>query len=84
MPDLEVVGVVRGRDLHCAGAELGVDVVVGDDRDLPVDERVLQRRADQVAVAIVVGVTATAVSPSIVSTRVVATMTCGSSSFSEP
>ena len=31
-PDLEVVDVVAGRDLERAGPELGVDVVVGDDR----------------------------------------------------
>ena len=34
--DLEVVRVVRRRDLHDAGAELRIGVVVGDDRDLDV------------------------------------------------
>ena len=33
-PDLEVVGVVTGRDLQGAGAEVGLDVVVGDDRQV--------------------------------------------------
>lgn len=54
-PDLEVVGVVRGRDFDCAGAEFGVDVLVGDDQQLPVHERVRQAAADQVPVALVVG-----------------------------
>jgi hypothetical protein len=30
--DLEVVGIVAGRDLERAGPELGIDVIVGDDR----------------------------------------------------
>ena len=54
--DLEVVRIVRGRDFDCARAELGVDVLVGDDDHLSVDERVRQGLADQVAVALVVGV----------------------------
>ena len=37
--DLEVVRVVPGRDLQRAGAEVGLDVVVGDDRQLAPDER---------------------------------------------
>ncbi len=53
---LEVVGVVRGGDLHRAGAELGIDVVVGDHRDLPSGERVVDRGADEVLVALVLGV----------------------------
>ncbi len=32
--DLEVVRIVGGRDFDCAGAEFGVDVLVGDDDDL--------------------------------------------------
>ena len=54
-PDLEVVRVVGGSDFDCTRAEFGVDVVVGDDDDLAVDERVRQRLADQVAVAVVIG-----------------------------
>ena len=55
-PDLEVVGVVAGRDLQGAGAEVGLDVVVGDDRQVAPDEGQHRRLADQVAVALVVGV----------------------------
>ena len=36
LADGEVVGVVRGRDLDGAGAELGVGPVVGDDGDFAV------------------------------------------------
>ena len=56
-PDLEVVRIVGWRDFDCAGAEFGVDVFVGDDDQLTADdERVRQRLADEVAVAVVVGV----------------------------
>ena len=53
-PDLEVVGIVTGRDLQRAGAELGLDVVVGDDRQLAADQRQDRGLADQPAVAWVV------------------------------
>ena len=53
--DLEVVGVVAGGDLQRAGAELGIDVVVGDDRQAAADERQHAVAADEVAVALVVG-----------------------------
>ena len=39
LADLEVVRVVRRRDLDRAGAERRVDVFVGDDRDVPVGQR---------------------------------------------
>ena len=39
LADLVVVEVVRGRDLDAAGAEFGVDVVVGDDGNLAVRQR---------------------------------------------
>ena len=55
-PDLEVIGIVRRSDLHCAGAEFGVDVLVGDDRAVTVEERGSKRPADQMAVPLVVGV----------------------------
>ena len=54
--DLEVVRIVGGCDFDCARAEFGVDVLVGDDDQLAVEERVRQGLADQVAVALVVGV----------------------------
>ena len=52
--DLEVVGVVAGGDLQRPGAELGVDVLVGDDRQAATDQRQDAVLADQVAVALVV------------------------------
>ncbi|CAM5735024.1 hypothetical protein STENM223S_03475 [Streptomyces tendae] len=56
LADLEVVRVVGGRHLDGAGAELGVDVLVGDDRDGAVGQRQLDELADQVLVALVLGV----------------------------
>ena len=55
-PDLEVVGVVRRGDLERPGAERGVDVLVGHDRDHAPDQRQLDLPADEVPVALVVGV----------------------------
>ena len=54
-PDLEVVEVVRRRDLHRAGALLGIGIVVRHDRDAPADQRQDRVPADQMAVALVVG-----------------------------
>ena len=54
--DLEVVRIVRGGDLDRAGAELGVDMRVGDDRDHPAGQRQLDLMADQMAVARVIRV----------------------------
>ena len=51
---LKVVGVVSRRDLDAAGPEFLIDVRVGDDRDLAVRQRQLQRLADDVGVALVV------------------------------
>ena len=80
LADGEVVGVVRGRDLDRAGAELGLRPVVGEDGDFAVravvDGAQWQRDelADEVRCsAASFGLTATAVSPSMVSGRVVAT-----------
>src|SRR5256885_17101052 len=58
LPDLEVDRVVTGRDLDDAGAELGVHRLVGDDPDRhrPVDRRNLERLADVLGVAPVLGV----------------------------
>ena len=56
LADLEVVRVVRRRHLDRAGAERRVDVLVGDDRDAPAGQRQLDLGADQVPVALVVGV----------------------------
>ncbi len=54
--DLEVVGVVRRGDLDRASAELGVDVIVGDDRDMAAGQRQLHSAAEEMGVARVVGV----------------------------
>ncbi|CNM74069.1 Uncharacterised protein [Mycobacterium tuberculosis] len=54
-PDFEVVGVVGGCDFDRAGAEFRVHVLVGDNGQLPVDEWVRQAGADQVTVALVIG-----------------------------
>ena len=53
--DLEVVGVVPGRDLQRAGAELGLHVRVGDDLQPPPDDRQDRRLPHQARVAVVVG-----------------------------
>ena len=71
---LEIVRIVRGRHLHHAGAELGIGEFVQDDRDLAIHQRQRHRAAVQIAVALVAGLIATAVSPSMVSGRVVATV----------
>ena len=56
-PHLEVVRVVRRGDLHHAGAELRVNVVVGDDgHRLAFDEGVRQFGTDEVGVTLVLGV----------------------------
>ena len=52
--DLKIVEVVRRRDLHRAGALLGVGVFVRDDRDGAADQRQDRVAADQVLVALVV------------------------------
>ncbi len=56
LADLEVVRVVGRGHLDGAGAELRVDVLVGDDRDPAAGERQLDLGADQVPVALVVRV----------------------------
>ena len=53
--DLEVGGVVGRGDLDRAGAELGVHRLVGDDRDLPPNQREAQKAADHPPVTLVVG-----------------------------
>lgn len=56
LADLEVVRVVGRGHLDRAGAELGVDVLVGDDRDGAVGQRQPDQLADQVLVPLVAGV----------------------------
>ena len=52
----EIVGIVRGRDLHHAGAELGIGQLVEDDGDLAIHQRQLHGLAVQVEVALVLGI----------------------------
>ena len=52
-PDVEVRGVVPGRDLQRAGSELGVHVLVGDDLEAAADQRKSRRLTDQPRVALV-------------------------------
>ena len=54
IPDLEVIRVVARRDLQRTGAEVGPDVLVGDDLQPPPDQRQDRVLADQPTVAIVV------------------------------
>lgn len=56
LADLEVVRIVGGRHLDGAGAELGIDVLVGDDRDGAVGQRQLDELADEVLVPLVLRV----------------------------
>ncbi len=51
LADVVVIEVVRGRDLDAAGAEVGVDIVIADNRDLAVRQRQADHLADHVAVA---------------------------------
>ena len=53
--DLEVVGVVAGRDLERTRAELGVHEVVRDDGQPPAHDRQDRGLADQVRVTLVAG-----------------------------
>src|SRR5215470_19305089 len=46
--DLEIVEVVGGRDLHRAGAFLGISIVVADDRNAPANQGKDRDLADQV------------------------------------
>ena len=56
LPHGVVVEVVCRRDLDAAGAELRVGMFVGDDRDTATGERQFDQFADQVPVALVLGV----------------------------
>ena len=56
LADLEIVEVVRGRDLDRAGALFRIGIFVGDDRDQTPDQRQANMPADQMLIARVVGV----------------------------
>ena len=52
---VEVVRVMRGRDLHCAGAEFRIDADgVGNDRNLDVRNRESHSLSDEIAVAVII------------------------------
>jgi hypothetical protein len=55
-PDLEVVGVVARGDLERAGAEVRLDVFVGEDRKPPPDQRQDRLAPHEIAVALVLRV----------------------------
>ena len=55
LADEVVVGVVAGRHFEGAGAELRVDVVIGDDGDLAFEDGHEGGPADEMGVAFVVG-----------------------------
>ena len=55
LADLEIVEVVRRRDLHRARAFLRIGIVVGDDRNPAADQRQDHMLADQMPVTVVVG-----------------------------
>ncbi len=55
LADFVVVEVVSGGDFHAAGTELEIDVVIGHDGDQAVDQRQHDVAADQVLVALVLG-----------------------------
>ena len=56
LADLEIVEVVRGRDLHRAGALFRIGIFVGDDRNAPADQRQDHMcLADEMRVALVIG-----------------------------
>ncbi len=50
-----VVEVVRRRDLHHAGPELAVHILVGNDRNVAITQRQFDAPADQVLIALVFG-----------------------------
>ena len=56
LADLEVVEVVRRRDLHRAGSLFGIGIFIGDDWDFPADDRQDQILAHQMPEALVLRV----------------------------
>ena len=74
LADLEIVEVMRRRDLHRARAFFRIGIFVGDDRDLAADQRQDDMLADQMSCsAHRPDARRRALSPSMVSGRVVAT-----------
>ena len=55
-PDLEVVGVVGRGDLQSPGAERGIDMLVGDDRQNPVGQGQPDLLADEFLESFILGI----------------------------
>ena len=51
-----VIEVMRGRNLDAAGTELGIHVIIGNDRDAPPSEGQVDGLSYQIAVALIIGV----------------------------
>ena len=56
LADLEIVEVMPRRDLHRARTELGIGMLIGNDRDQPAGDRQLHHLADPRPVTIILGV----------------------------
>ena len=54
LADLEIVEVVRGRDLDCACALFRIRIFVGDDRDQAPDQRQANMATEQMLIALIV------------------------------
>src|SRR5205085_11826611 len=52
--DLIVVEIVRGRNLHTAGAELRIDVWISDNRDRALREWQRDAGSDQITVSVII------------------------------
>jgi hypothetical protein len=68
-----VIEIVSWRDLHTSSPEFRIDIVIGNNRDFTVCQWQRDRLSDQMAIALILRVNRTALSPSMVSGRVVAT-----------
>ena len=55
LADLIIVEVVARRDLHRAGAQLRIGMLVGDDRNQAAGDRMLDLLADDRRIALVIG-----------------------------
>ena len=50
---LKIIRIMRGSNLHTACPELLIDILIGNDRDLPVCKRKLQHFSDQMTVSFI-------------------------------
>ena len=56
LSDLKVIGVMGRRDLQGPGAELRIDICIGDDRDAPIHHRQDDVAADEILIAFILWV----------------------------